>query len=95
MSIVACSVAASILLTLLPAAAPAGPRDAQPKAVRPKTAEPLDIDGLPRSRAASPRPALTSTGSATRLVRGSRSTREASPSRRAEHPAPSPIAAAR
>jgi len=48
MSIVACSVAASILLTLLPAAAPSRSRDASPRRFMPKTAEPLDIDGLPR-----------------------------------------------
>ena len=46
MSIFPCA-AAVILLTLVPAAAPAGPQDAEPKVIRTKTAEPLDVDGVP------------------------------------------------
>ena len=46
MSIFACA-AAAILLTLVPAAAPARPQDAEPKVIRTKTAEPLDVDGVP------------------------------------------------
>jgi hypothetical protein len=39
--------AAVILLTFLPAAAPAGAQDAKPKIVRSKLAEPAEIDGVP------------------------------------------------
>ena len=46
MSIFPCA-AAAILLTLVPAAAPTGPQDAAPKVIRTKTAERLDVDGVP------------------------------------------------
>jgi hypothetical protein len=45
MKIIAC--AAALLLTLLPAATPAGAQDAKPKIVRSKPVEPADIDGVP------------------------------------------------
>jgi hypothetical protein len=50
MSIVILNAASAVLLTiltLLPAAAPAGAQEAQPKVVRTKPAEPVDVDGVP------------------------------------------------